>query len=95
MGKGDVMSQAGAWRALDIGLEDDRVSLLAEPAVLDFEFRRMTGRSARGAPNDWADSYLSAFARVGGLTLVTFDKGFAGRDTPAQILGDDNIPKVR
>ena len=88
MGKQDVMSQADAWRAFDLWATDGRVSLLPEPAGLETEFRRMTAHKPIAAPKDWADSYLSAFAQAGGLTLVTFDKGFAARDTPAHILGN-------
>ena len=87
MGKQDVMSQADAWRAFDQWTSDDRVSLMQEPAGLEPEFRRLTGHQPLAAPKDWADSYLSAFAQAGGLTLVTFDKGFAARDTPTHILG--------
>jgi toxin-antitoxin system PIN domain toxin len=28
------------------------------------------------SPNFWTDAYLAAFAKAGGLTFVTFDKGF-------------------
>jgi toxin-antitoxin system PIN domain toxin len=87
MGKEDVMSQAEAWRAFDLLSSDDRVAVLAEPAGLEPEFRRITGQNPMPAPKDWADSYLAAFAQAGGLTLVTFDRGFATRDTPVHILG--------
>ena len=37
-------------------------------------------RPAQGAtfsPKVWNDAYLAAFARTAGLTLITFDRGFA------------------
>jgi toxin-antitoxin system PIN domain toxin len=78
MGKGEALTQAGAWRAYDRWLQDERVALLDEAAGLEPPFRAMT-RSARAAPKDWADSYLAAFAMVSELTLVTFDQGFRGK----------------
>src|SRR5262245_26145766 len=61
MGRDDVMTQSGAWRAYDLCLQDERVAMLDEPAGLDVPFRALT-RAARAAPKDWADSYLAAFA---------------------------------
>ena len=85
MGRGDVLGQADAWKAYDQWLADDRVSLLAEPSGLDREFRLLTKQDAP-APKQWADAYLSAFASVAGLTLVTFDQGFRGKAKNIQLL---------
>ena len=85
MGRGDVLGQAYAWKAYDQWLADDRVSLLAEPSGLDREFRLLTKQDAP-APTQWADAYLSAFASVAGLTLVTFDQGFRGKAKNIQLL---------
>lgn len=30
----------------------------------------------RHGPRLWTDAYLAAYARAGGLTVVTFDRGF-------------------
>jgi predicted nucleic acid-binding protein len=39
------------------------------------------------ATKDWADSYLAAFAAVGQLTLVTFDRGLRAKVKAAILLG--------
>lgn len=78
MGKAAVMSQVEAWETYDRWLEDGRVSLLNEPPGLELSFRSLS-QLRQPAAKDWADSYLTAFASVSGLKLVTFDHGFAGR----------------
>lgn len=78
MGKQEVLSQTGAWEAYDRWFEDDRVSFLAEPSGLEPAFLD-SSRLDRPAPKDWADSYLTAFAAVSGLTLVTFDRALQSR----------------
>lgn len=85
MGKQEVLSQAGAWKAYDRWLEDDRVSFLAEPGGIEQAFRTLA-RVAHPAPKDWADSYLAAFASVGGLTLVSFDRAFQAKTGQVVIL---------
>ena len=71
----DVRSQAEAWQAYDLFLQDERVSFHteADPEQIDSAFRRLT--SSRSLSQQWPDAYLAAFARVAGLTLVTFDRG--------------------
>ena len=75
---GEVLTQAGAWRAYDRWLDDQRVAFMEEPPGLEAPFRALT-RSAQAAPKDWADSYLAAFAAVSQLTVVTFDRGLEGK----------------
>jgi len=70
-----AMSQREAWRAYDRWLRDERVEYLDEPADLEAHFRNLT-RRPHAAPEDWADSYLVAFAATSRLTLVTFDRSF-------------------
>ncbi len=67
-----------AWRCFDELHRDPRVGLLSEPEGLDAEFRRL---SASGFPssNLLPDAYLAAFANSWGISLATFDKGFANR----------------
>ena len=48
-------------------------------------FRALT-RLRQPATTDWADSYLAAFATVGQLTLVTFDKGLRSKARSAILL---------
>lgn len=78
MGSMDVKSQEEAWRAYDRWLEDDRVSLLDEPADLEHLFRDLAN-SRHPSVMNWTDSYLAAFAAGSRLTLVTFDQGFQGK----------------
>ena len=72
----DVRSQAQAWRTYDSFLKDERVSFHAEadPEQIDYAFRNLTS-SGHSLSQQWPDAYLAAFARVAGLTLVTFDRG--------------------
>src|SRR5437764_298943 len=60
MGRGEVMSQASAWRSYDRWSDDDRISFLAEPPELENGFRSLS-RLQHPAPKDWADAYLAAF----------------------------------
>ena len=80
-----VMNQMQAWRAYDSWLEDDRVSFLEEPEGLERIFRDLS-RHQRPAPKDWADSYLSAFASVSHLRLVTFDRALGAKASQALLL---------
>lgn len=72
----EVMTPAEAWRAFDQFAEDDRVTFYTEPdhEELQNTFRQLTTEK-RFAHQQWPDAYLAAFARVGGLMLVTFDRG--------------------
>ena len=65
--------------------KDDRVAFLPEPEAMEREFRRL---SVLGTPSPkvWADAYLLAFTRVGGLKLVTFDRGLRAKGTDVLIL---------
>jgi predicted nucleic acid-binding protein len=82
----EVMTQAQAWRAYDRWDHDPRVELVDEPAELEAQFRALT-RLRQSATKDWADSYLAAFATVGQLTLVTFDKGLRAKAKSTVLLG--------
>jgi uncharacterized protein len=65
-----------AWQKYDLFLTDPRVLYADEPAGIESPWRAFTqGRSF--SPHVWNDAYLVAFALAAGLTLVTFDKGFA------------------
>lgn len=72
----EVMTPAEAWGAFDQFAEDDRVTFYTEPdhEELQNTFRQLTTEK-RFAHQQWPDAYLAAFARVGGLMLVTFDRG--------------------
>ena len=72
----DVRNQTEAWQTYDSFLRDERVSFHAEadPEQIESSLRRLTANS-RSLSQQWPDAYLAAFARAGGLTLVTFDRG--------------------
>jgi toxin-antitoxin system PIN domain toxin len=74
----DVRSQAQAWLAYDSFLQDERVSFHVEPDPdeLQSTLRKLTS-GRRAFSKQWTDAYLAAFARVAGLTLVTFDRGLS------------------
>ena len=74
----EVMTQPQAWAAYDQWRQDSRVELADEPAEIEARFRTLT-RLRQPAARDWADSYLAAFATVGQLTLVTFDRGLRAK----------------
>jgi toxin-antitoxin system PIN domain toxin len=82
----EVMTQPQAWAAHDRWRKDPRVEFVDEPAELETRFRALT-RLRQPATKDWADSYLAAFATVGQLTLVTFDRGLRSKAKTAIVLG--------
>ena len=81
----EVMTQPQAWAAYDRWLRDPRVEFVTEPADIETRFRSLT-RLRQPATKDWADSYLTAFANVGQLTLVTFDRGLRSKARSAILL---------
>lgn len=83
----EVMTQPQAWAVYDRWLGDPRVEFVDEPAEIETRFRALT-RLRRPATKDWADSYLAAFATVGQLTLVTFDRGMRSKAKSAILLGE-------
>lgn len=82
----EVMTQPQAWAAYDTWFHDPHVEYVDEPAALEIRFRSLT-RLRQPATKHWADSYLAAFAEVGDLTLVTFDRGLRARARSVIVLG--------
>ena len=72
----DVLTPKLALQVLHMLEQDDRIVLASEPQDLDAELKSLAGRCAT-TPNLWTDVYLAAFAKVGGLKLVSFDRGFS------------------
>lgn len=72
----DVLDTARCWAIWHHLLEDERFRFSPnEPAGLEAALERFT--AARPfTPRVWTDAYLAAYAHTGGLTLVTFDRGF-------------------
>jgi toxin-antitoxin system PIN domain toxin len=85
MGPG-TLTQAGAWEAYDRWLESAGTEFTEEPAGLESIFRSSTG-AQQASPREWADAYLAAFAKTGGLTLVTLDRALAAKVEGAVLLG--------
>lgn len=82
----ELMTQPQAWAAYDRWLQDPRVTFVDEPAEIETRFRALT-RRGQPATRDWANSFLAAFATVGQLTLVTFDRGLEAKARAAILLG--------
>jgi toxin-antitoxin system PIN domain toxin len=72
----EVRTQRQAWLVYDQFLIEGYARMMHEPALIDASFRKIASLGS-ASPQDWADSYLAAFAETGGLTLVTFDKALA------------------
>ena len=64
-----------AWAAWQAVADLPEVAFLVEPAGIDAMLRSLTTQP-KFRLSDWTDAYLAAFARLAGLRLVTFDKGF-------------------
>jgi predicted nucleic acid-binding protein len=86
-----VLSQAGAWEVYDDWLENGCASYVEEPPAIELSFRSLS-QSPQAAPKDWADSYVSAFAQVSGLRLVTFDQALQRRTAGSILL--KQLPKM-
>jgi len=82
----EVLTQPQAWAAYDRWRQDPRVTFVDEPTEIETRVRALT-RRRQPATKDWADSFLAAFAIVGQLTLVTFDRGLQARAKSAFLLG--------
>jgi hypothetical protein len=79
-----VFSQQSAWAIYDEWLEHGHATFVEEPSAIERIFRSLSD-SRQVAPKNWADSYVSAFAQVAGLRLVTFDQVLQRR-TPGSLL---------
>jgi len=80
-----ALSQAEAWDLYDDWIEHGHAAYVEEPPSIEPTFRSLSG-SGQVAPKDWADSYVSAFAQVSGLRLVTFDHTLQRRTAGAILL---------
>ena len=72
----DVQTPAAALDAMEILEADERIVLLHEPDGLDATLKILVAACAT-TPNLWTDAYLAAFAKVAGLKIVSFDRGFS------------------
>ena len=70
-----MVTNAGAWDIYESFLADDRVTFVEESADFAPIWRKLGARNM-ASTKMWTDAYLAAFALVGGLELVTFDRDF-------------------
>ncbi len=70
---GDVLSSKNAWRAYRTILSDERVLFAPEPFALEPEWHKLTNQD-RPTPKVWTDAYFAAFAKAGGMRVVTLDR---------------------
>jgi predicted nucleic acid-binding protein len=83
---GMPLSMDDAWRVHDGLFQDDRVAFHPEPAGVETRFREYAaGRVA--SPKLWADTWLLAFAKAAGGTLITFDRALAPRGAHCLLSG--------
>ena len=73
--KRDALTATAVWDAWDLLLTDDRFTSIQEPAGIESEWRLVTQGFAAGR-HAGTDAYLASFARAGGYSVLTFDRGF-------------------
>ena len=71
----DALTLPKAWKAFDLLLSDSRTFYCDEPRGVEDEWRKFTNKAAFSV-KIWNDAFLAALAKMAGLQLVTFDKGF-------------------
>ena len=80
LGNADVMGRSvfepeRAWAEYERMKASGAVHFREEPAALESSLKGFT-KGAKASRDFWTDAYLAAFARSGGMRLVTFDTGF-------------------
>ena len=70
----DVVTQKEAWQIYQKLSGDGRVTLLNEPSGIEDEWRKLTQGNSTST-NTWTDAYLTAFASIRGLKIISFDSG--------------------
>ncbi|NUN97307.1 MAG: PIN domain-containing protein [Candidatus Omnitrophica bacterium] len=75
MMKEDVLSAAEFWEGWEQIMADERFAFTDEPEGFERVWRELTRPLPKGRCVE-TDAYFAAFARSGGWTLVTFDRGF-------------------
>jgi hypothetical protein len=82
---GKPLTMAEAWRVHDRLFDDDRVTLISEPAGIERRFRECAS-GGTASPKLWADAWLQAFAECAGGVMVTFDRALGARARNAVLL---------
>ncbi len=73
--KEEALSPAEFWRGWDLMMGDDRFLRAEEPNGFEAMWRGVTTAIRKGQCAE-TDAYFAAFARAGGWSVVTFDRGF-------------------
>jgi len=83
--KHETLNQREAWAAYDRWIERGGGVFCEEPRGLEVEFRFYADKKIP-SPQEWADSYLAAFAAAGSMELVTFDRALSLRAKRSTLL---------
>lgn len=81
----EVLTQRQAWEVFDALIASPGNRMMEEPHGIDQLFRQFTHRD-EASTKQWADGYLAAFAAVGKVQLVTFDRALAASAPSAVLL---------
>jgi toxin-antitoxin system PIN domain toxin len=73
--RGGVCSIPRAWEISNEIVADRRILFAYEPVSIELTWKALMNSSGAGSAS-WTDTYLAAFAKEHGYTLVTFDHGF-------------------
>lgn len=76
---GQPLTVPEAWEAYRAFRRLPEVLLIDEPAECE-TWLESWALGSRPAPRQWTDAYLAAFARAGGLRIVSFDGDFRAFD---------------
>jgi uncharacterized protein len=76
---GQPLTVSQAWQAYQSFRRLPEVALAAEPEGCEGWLEQWASGNHL-TPRQWTDAYLAAFAKAGGLRLVTFDGGFSRFD---------------
>ncbi len=71
----DAVSAGTAWRLIEELLQDERITFIPEPSVLDTTFPPLLNFPVP-AVKLVGDAYLAAFAIASARRMVTLDRGF-------------------
>lgn len=82
----DVRTMVGAWELWDQVAADDRIAFVPEPEGFGARFRLYSSLDST-SPKVWADAYLTTFASLAGLKVVTFDRAFSVQPVQTLVLG--------
>lgn len=83
---GKPLTMREAWRVYDRFYSDDRVAFIAEPRLVERQFRQHT-RDRSASPKMWADAWMLATADAADGLVVTLDRALAARGALCLLAG--------